>query len=32
LTDEGLISEFKDHKKKGIEELALNDHGKHKVA
>jgi phosphatidylserine/phosphatidylglycerophosphate/cardiolipin synthase-like enzyme len=30
LTDEGLISEFKDHKKKGIEELALDDHDKHK--
>jgi phosphatidylserine/phosphatidylglycerophosphate/cardiolipin synthase-like enzyme len=33
LTDEGLLAEFKDHKMKGTEKLALNDdHEKHKVA
>jgi len=35
LTDDGLIAEFKDHKSKGAEELALHDdddHDKHKVA
>jgi cardiolipin synthase A/B len=34
LTDDGLIAEFKDHKEKGAEELALHDdHDKHtKVA
>jgi cardiolipin synthase A/B len=33
LTDEGLLAEFKDHKAKGADELALHDdHGKHKVA
>jgi cardiolipin synthase len=32
LTDEGLISEFKDHKKKGTDDLALNQHNKHEVA
>jgi phosphatidylserine/phosphatidylglycerophosphate/cardiolipin synthase-like enzyme len=33
LTDDGLIAEFKDHKKKGTDELALHDdHDKHKVA
>jgi phosphatidylserine/phosphatidylglycerophosphate/cardiolipin synthase-like enzyme len=33
LTDDGLIAEFKDHKNKGAEELALHDdHDKHKVA
>jgi len=33
LTDEGLLAEFEDHKKKGTDELALHDdHDKHKVA
>jgi len=33
LTDEGLLAEFKDHKVKGTDELALNDdNDKHKVA
>lgn len=33
LTDEGLLAEFKDHKVKGTDELALNDDSdKHKVA
>jgi cardiolipin synthase A/B len=33
LTDEGLLAEFEDHKVKGTDELALNDHkDKHKVA
>jgi cardiolipin synthase len=33
LTDDGLIAEFKEHKNKGADELALHDdHDKHKVA
>ena len=33
LTDDGLLAEFKDHKMKETDQLALNDdHGKHKVA